>query len=180
MSLSCELAAAPQDSQTDAMVRNRIATEKLLDALVYHHGTDANMHPPIWWRKREDKPKAEAKVLVAVKADITPLPISADMGLKVEDVKREVCKYFGLSQIELTSARRGWETVRPRQIAMHLTKQFTGRSLPEIGRRFGKRDHTTVMSAIRRVKALCQTDWMIAYDVAHLEVSLSGRFQCEP
>lgn len=165
-----------EDCAKTLIEQNLRASNNLLAALEYHHGTDANMRPPSGWRKRQVEPKVQ----VLAKPDISPLPITADMGLKVEDVKREVCKYFGLSQIELTSSRRGWETVRPRQIAMHLTKQFTGRSLTEIGRRFGKRDHTTVMSAIRRIKALCQTDWMIAYDVAHLEVSLSGRFQCEP
>lgn len=159
---------------------NRASSRKFLMALVYHHGTNANMSPPKGWKKREYVvvPKQEPKIWFRVEEDVT-----ADTNefepLKIEDIKRDVCKYFGLNLMEIMNARRAIETTRPRQIAMLLCKRFTGRSLPEIGRRFGGRDHTTVLHAIRRIEAFCKSDWLVAYDVAHLEVSLARRFQCE-
>jgi len=93
--------------------------------------------------------------------------------LLIEDIKRAVCKYYGISNVELTSNRRNLETTRPRQIAMYFAKKLSGKSMPEIGRRFGKRDHTTVLNAIRRIEKLCREDMAIAHDVAHLERELT-------
>jgi chromosomal replication initiator protein len=65
----------------------------------------------------------------------------------------------------MSSARRARNVARPRQVAMFLAKQLTSRSLPEIGRRFGNRDHTTVMHAVSRVAELMQADGSFAEDV---------------
>jgi chromosomal replication initiator protein len=65
----------------------------------------------------------------------------------------------------MSSARRARNVARPRQVAMYLAKQLTSRSLPEIGRRFGNRDHTTVMHAVSRVAELMQADGSFAEDV---------------
>jgi chromosomal replication initiation ATPase DnaA len=80
--------------------------------------------------------------------------------------------HFGLSRAEFFSERRTHDVVVPRQIAMYLAKIFTIRSLPEIGRRFGGKDHTTVLHAVRKIESLIKTDWLIAYDVAHVEAML--------
>ncbi len=71
--------------------------------------------------------------------------------IKVEDILRIVSRHFAVSKADILSDRRHRSVVRPRQIGMYLAKQLTSRSLPEIGRRFGNRDHTTVLHAIRKI-----------------------------
>ena len=87
----------------------------------------------------------------------------------IDDVKRAVCQFYGLTTMQLTSNRRHRDTTRPRQIAMYLARNLTGKSYPEIAKRLGRADHSTALNAIRRIEKLCHTDWMIAHDVAHLE-----------
>jgi chromosomal replication initiator protein len=72
--------------------------------------------------------------------------------IKIEDILRVVSRHFGVSKGDLLSQRRHRSVVWPRQIGMWLAKQLTARSLPEIGRRFGNRDHTTVLHAIRKIE----------------------------
>ncbi len=72
--------------------------------------------------------------------------------IKIEDILRIVSRHFGVSKGDLLSQRRHRSVVWPRQIGMYLAKQMTARSLPEIGRRFGNRDHTTVLHAIRKIE----------------------------
>ena len=71
--------------------------------------------------------------------------------IKIEDILRIVSRHFAVSKQDILSQRRHRSVVRPRQIGMYLAKQLTSRSLPEIGRRFGNRDHTTVLHAIRKI-----------------------------
>lgn len=78
--------------------------------------------------------------------------------IKMDDILRTITKHFGVNRSELLSARRNRSIVRPRQIGMYLAKQLTSRSLPEIGRRFGNRDHTTVLHAIRKIDQLIKED----------------------
>lgn len=72
--------------------------------------------------------------------------------IKIEDILRIVSRHFGVTKGDLLSQRRHRSVVWPRQIGMYLAKQLTARSLPEIGRRFGNRDHTTVLHAIRKIE----------------------------
>ncbi len=72
--------------------------------------------------------------------------------IKIEDILRIVSRHFGVSKGDLLSQRRHRSVVWPRQVGMYLAKQLTARSLPEIGRRFGNRDHTTVLHAIRKIE----------------------------
>jgi chromosomal replication initiator protein len=74
----------------------------------------------------------------------------------------------------MVSARRAREVARPRQIAMYLAKQLTPRSLPEIGRRFGGRDHTTVIHAVRQIEKLRGLDHDLDNDVRTLMRALEG------
>lgn len=67
-------------------------------------------------------------------------------------IQQRVAASFGISHLDMTSRRQGWQTARPRQIAMYLARHLTQASLPEIGRAFGGRDHTTVMHAINAVE----------------------------
>ena len=72
--------------------------------------------------------------------------------IKIEDILKTVSRHFGVSKGDILSQRRHRSVVWPRQIGMYLAKQLTSRSLPEIGRRFGNRDHTTVLHAIRKIE----------------------------
>ena len=88
-----------------------------------------------------------------------------DRKVTVEDIQKTVATHFNVKLAEMHSARRARAVARPRQVAMYLAKQLTARSLPEIGRRFGGRDHTTVMHAVKRVEELCANDGSFAEDV---------------
>jgi chromosomal replication initiator protein len=78
--------------------------------------------------------------------------------VKIDDILRVIMKHFGVNRGDLLSSRRNRSIVRPRQIGMYLAKSLTARSLPEIGRRFGGRDHTTVLHAIRKIESLLAED----------------------
>jgi chromosomal replication initiator protein len=83
----------------------------------------------------------------------------------IDEIQRKVSDHYRIRQSEMTSARRAREVARPRQIAMYLAKQLTPRSLPEIGRRFGGRDHTTVIHAVRQIEKLRMADAELDADV---------------
>jgi chromosomal replication initiator protein len=78
--------------------------------------------------------------------------------VRIEDIQRVVARQYNVSRADLLSSRRTANVVRPRQVAMYLAKVLTLRSLPEIGRRFGGRDHTTVLHAVRKIEALAGND----------------------
>ena len=86
----------------------------------------------------------------------------------VDDIQRAVAEHYGLKKEDLLSERRTRSVARPRQTAMYLAKQLTTRSYPDIGRRFGGRDHTTVLHAVRRIEELKAQDPGIAQDVETL------------
>jgi len=88
-----------------------------------------------------------------------------DRRVTIEEIQRRVAEHYNIKQSEMTSQRRARMVARPRQVAMYLSKQLTSRSLPEIGRRFGGRDHTTVMHAVKRVEKLCMEDHAFAEDI---------------
>lgn len=92
----------------------------------------------------------------------------------IDEIQRAVSAYFELKPIELVSARRARVVARPRQIAMYLAKRLTTRSLPEIGRKFGGRDHSTVIHAVRRIEQLRDTDGDVDRAVRVLLRDLEG------
>lgn len=81
-----------------------------------------------------------------------------DRRVTIEEIQRKVAEHWSIRLTDMTSARRARAVARPRQVAMYLAKQLTTRSLPEIGRKFGNRDHTTVMHAVQRVGELMEQD----------------------
>ncbi|MHA1158045.1 MAG: chromosomal replication initiator protein DnaA [Alphaproteobacteria bacterium] len=89
--------------------------------------------------------------------------------VKIEDIQRVVARHFNVSKADLLSSRRTRTIVRPRQIAMYLAKMLTPRSLPEIGRRFGGRDHTTVLHAVRKIEDLMRGDRLLAEEIELLK-----------
>ncbi len=88
-----------------------------------------------------------------------------DRRVTIEEIQRKVAEHYNIRLTDMSSARRARNVARPRQVAMYLAKQLTSRSLPEIGRRFGNRDHTTVMHAVSRISELMQSDSAFAEDV---------------
>lgn len=94
--------------------------------------------------------------------------------VKIEDIQRIVSKHYNVSKADLLSARRTRTIVRPRQIAMYLAKMMTPRSLPEIGRRFGNRDHTTVLHAVRKIEELSKADNGLAQELELLKRMLDS------
>jgi chromosomal replication initiator protein len=88
-----------------------------------------------------------------------------DRRVTIEEIQRKVAEHWNIRLTDMSSARRARNVARPRQVAMYLAKQLTSRSLPEIGRRFGNRDHTTVMHAVQRVTELMGLDASFADDV---------------
>jgi chromosomal replication initiator protein len=92
-----------------------------------------------------------------------------DRRVTIEDIQKGVAEHFNIRLADMHSARRARAVARPRQVAMYLAKQLTARSLPEIGRKFGGRDHTTVMHAVRKVEELRSTDNSFNEDVELLK-----------
>lgn len=92
--------------------------------------------------------------------------------IRIEDIQRVVCRQYSIARGDMLSSRRTANIVQPRQIAMYLAKILTLRSLPEIGRRFGGRDHTTVLHGIRKIEALVKTDAALAGEIENLKKQL--------
>ncbi len=92
----------------------------------------------------------------------------------IDEIQKRVAEHFTIKMAEMTSSRRARIVARPRQVAMYLAKQLTSRSLPEIGRKFGGRDHTTVMHAVRKIEELIASDRALAEDVELLRRMLQS------
>lgn len=89
--------------------------------------------------------------------------------VRIEDILKIVSRHYKVPRNELLSARRSRDVVRPRQIAMFLAKALTSRSLPEIGRRFGGRDHTTVLHSVRKVESMMKDDVELSQEIELLK-----------
>lgn len=125
---------------------------------------------------------------LAVHADISGKPITMDMTqdalgdvlrsyerrVTIDEIQRKVAEHYGLKLADMYSVRRSRNVARPRQVAMYLCKKLTPRSLPEIGRKFGGRDHTTVMHAVRKIEELIANDPSFADDVDTVRRVLKG------
>jgi chromosomal replication initiation ATPase DnaA len=96
---------------------------------------------------------------------------------KIAEIQNAVAKYFLLTQADLCSQRLDQAVVRPRQIAAYLCKELTLQPLTEIGRRFGGRDHSTILYAVRKIERLMRTDAAVALDVATLTERIAGAAQ---
>lgn len=99
---------------------------------------------------------------------------ATDRKVTIDEIIRKVTDHFGVNLTDMLSARRTRSIARPRQMAMYLAKQLTSKSLPEIGRRFGKRDHTTVIHAVKKIEELKAIDSQMAKDLEHLRRILEG------
>jgi chromosomal replication initiator protein len=123
---------------------------------------------------------------LATYADLTKKAVTLDnaedaIGLRtshgvktsIEDIQRRTAEFYKLEVRDFHSPQRARRVARPRQVAMYLARKLTPRSLPEIGRRFGGRDHTTVLHACRRIEALCDEDPTFKQEVDFLSQMLT-------
>ncbi|MFV0386934.1 chromosomal replication initiator protein DnaA [Paracoccus sp. (in: a-proteobacteria)] len=92
-----------------------------------------------------------------------------DRKISIDDIQRKVAEHYNIRLADMMGPKRARNVARPRQIAMYLSKQLTSRSLPEIGRRFGGRDHTTIMHGVRKIEELAGEDQLLAEDLAMLK-----------
>jgi chromosomal replication initiator protein len=99
---------------------------------------------------------------------------SSDRKLSIEEIQRKVAEHYNIRLSDMIGPKRLRNIARPRQVAMYLAKQLTPRSLPEIGRRFGGRDHTTIMHGVRKIEELMTTDSQLADDLQLLRRLLQG------
>ncbi|MEK9672157.1 MAG: chromosomal replication initiator protein DnaA [Rhodospirillaceae bacterium] len=99
---------------------------------------------------------------------------ASERRVTIEEIQKSVATHFNIRVSDMHSARRARSVARPRQVAMYLSKQLTSRSLPEIGRKFGGRDHTTVMHAVKKVEELREQDSSFNEDVELLRRMLEG------
>jgi chromosomal replication initiator protein len=127
---------------------------------------------------------------LATYADLTKQPVTLEVAeqtlgsrtvgtrkTSIEDIQRKTAEFYKLELRDFQSAGRARRIARPRQVAMYLARELTMRSLPEIGKRFGGRDHTTVLHACRRIAALCQEDALFKQEVDFLKNVLSRTMQ---
>jgi chromosomal replication initiator protein len=94
---------------------------------------------------------------------------ASDRKLTIEEIQRKVAEHYNVRLSDLIGPKRLRTIARPRQVAMYLAKQLTSRSLPEIGRRFGGRDHTTIMHGVRKIEELMTLDSQLADDLQLLK-----------
>lgn len=99
---------------------------------------------------------------------------ASDRRITIDEIQKRVAEHYNIRLVDMHSARRARIVARPRQVAMYLAKQLTPRSLPEIGRKFGGRDHTTVIHAVRKVEELTSQDQGFRDDVELLRRLLQG------
>jgi chromosomal replication initiator protein len=99
---------------------------------------------------------------------------ASDRKVTIEEIQRRVAEHYNVRLSDMVGPKRLRTIARPRQIAMYLAKQLTPRSLPEIGRRFGGRDHTTIMHGIRKIEELMATDSQMSDDLQMLKRQLQG------
>ncbi|MBX2830176.1 MAG: chromosomal replication initiator protein DnaA [Rhodospirillales bacterium] len=90
---------------------------------------------------------------------------ASERRVSIEEIQKRVAEHFNIKVSDMHSARRARAVARPRQVAMYLSKQLTTHSLPEIGRKYGGRDHTTVMHAVRKIEELHSSDPSLSEDI---------------
>jgi chromosomal replication initiator protein len=105
---------------------------------------------------------------------IGPYLVPVPRRILMEEIKEKVAAYYYLPIREMTSARRGRDIARPRQVAMYLARHLTPKSLPQIGQSFGGRDHTTVIHAIRTIANLRLDDAELEIAIRRLTAQLEG------
>lgn len=152
------------DSKVLRSMRDRYSSARLLLRLREHH--DFRVAKPVDWTpapKPIPIPPKPQRIWFEMLEDERIVPP------RVAEVKQAIVKYFKVDAADLDAEVRLSRIVYPRQIGYYLARKLTQRSLPEIGRHFGGRDHTTVLYGVRKIAGMVRKDWKVAYDVAHVE-----------
>jgi hypothetical protein len=92
----------------------------------------------------------------------------------ISQIQKSVVAHYGLEMSDMRSNRQTWDIAHPRQVAMYLAKTLTKHSLPQIGRRFGNRDHTTVLYSVKKIAKLMQTDAKLTSDINSILIKLTA------
>lgn len=168
-------------------LEEQIAARKRLRAIFYPPAKPKTVARPRPVQDQLHKPESIAERLSASVRFIGTLETTVSFGIRqpaagnhvlrahpvtIREIHRAVAGHFGISLIDILSERRTASVVRPRQVAMYLAKCLTTRSLAEIGRHTGGRDHTTALHAVRKIEALVSTDSGLAADIAAIKKSL--------
>jgi chromosomal replication initiator protein len=117
---------------------------------------------------------AHLRRLLLAKGIVAQTDIAVPFRLTCAVVRAEVAGFYRIPLAQLDSRRRLLSTILPRQVAMYLCKTLTNRSLPEIGRRFGGRDHTTILHAVRKIERLRRDDERLDAELRELECRIMG------
>ena len=150
--------------------KNVTCSRKLLDLLSANHGSNDNPKPqkphvnlePFWWPSMWFGDLINAQV---------PNNGAAP---RIAFIQVAVAKSFNVSQLDIISHKRTQKIVLPRQVAMYFAKSMTSHSYPEIGRRFGGRDHTTVIHSVQKIRARCVSDPEFAGRINALQTEISA------
>lgn len=156
--------------------RNVACSRKLLDILISVHGTEDDLEIVKKPEKKPAKPHRNLEPkwwhtmwfgnLVDLDMQFPGDPLT------VSRIQSVVAKEYGLTRDDILSAKRTHKYIMPRHIAMYLAKEMTGKSTPEIGRRFGNRDHTSAMYAIQKISARCVSDQEFAIKISALKAEI--------
>lgn len=121
--------------------------------------------------KPDPKPEPEPLWVGLLKEDALDATLEANYSKRIfiGDCIKAVCTYYNISRRDMLSSRRQRFITRPRQVSMYLSKMLTDGSMPEIGRRHGNRDHTTVLHACRRIEHLLDSDLVLRADIVRIK-----------
>jgi hypothetical protein len=160
--------------------QNKTRSRALLEALALYHGNAFDL-PPLPDDSEEDEP---TEIPRNIEPDWWPCMWFGDLVIaqgprpegppKISLIQAIVAKSFSMTILDIISQRRTQNVVLPRQIAMYLAKSMTARSYPEIGRRFGGRDHTTAIHAVQKIRARCVSDPEFAGRINALKAEISA------
>lgn len=156
------------ETECESALKIKYSTEMLLGRLRDHHDYTVPFIPSC--RQAIEIQTAPEE---AMPIEICILPIARGK-ITVEGIKRVVCKYFNISHQDLVSPRRDVKVLRPRAIAIYLAKELTPHSLSELGRRFGRRDHTTILYSVRKLVGMIEAGHPVANDVSYLREVLEA------
>jgi len=158
------------DLESFTRAQNEYCSRELLEALVSNHGRELlSVVPEVVSEPEPDPPKPLPPIPNAAIAAAAQIAFPKYMS-RVEAIQRSTLSEFpSLVLLDIRSQRRTKVVVRARQVAMYLAKTLTGQSLPEIGRRFGGRDHTTVLHSVRKIERLISVEPELAAQVERIK-----------
>jgi hypothetical protein len=165
--VKAKYATLREHSEFDWEAKAKIGSAKLLSALKKHHDPDEACEEDAEIPAPElPEPEPEPEIQPAIMTKLQPT---------IKNIKVAVAKHFNIHQCDLASHRRTHDIIYPRHIAYYICRVLTPHSYPEIGRRLGGKDHTSVLSGCRKIEALTKIDPKVVEDIA----AIKSAFDCE-